>query len=131
MKTLYSLCPIETNNGTVSLNSRQQDAVIALGIYFLESGLQHRETILPYLLKLAKSLGKATWTDEVKLNSTDSKPGFINLRVLLQGGCCRNPHCGKIQFLSPQFTERHCGQIRGVSGGNNRDTSRLSCKTHK
>ncbi|XP_969785.1 phosphatidylinositol 4-kinase alpha isoform X4 [Tribolium castaneum] len=74
VKTLYDLCPIETTNGTVSLNSRQQDAVIALGIYFLESGLEHKDTILPYLLKLAKALGKATWLDEIKQNPSDRIP---------------------------------------------------------
>ncbi|XP_063926766.1 phosphatidylinositol 4-kinase alpha isoform X3 [Zophobas morio] len=71
VKTLYSLCPVETSNGTIALNSRQQDAVIALGIYFLESGLQHKDTILPYLLRLAKALGKAAWLDEIKQNPTD------------------------------------------------------------
>ncbi|XP_063926767.1 phosphatidylinositol 4-kinase alpha isoform X4 [Zophobas morio] len=74
VKTLYSLCPVETSNGTIALNSRQQDAVIALGIYFLESGLQHKDTILPYLLRLAKALGKAAWLDEIKQNPTDRIP---------------------------------------------------------
>jgi phosphatidylinositol 4-kinase len=80
VKTLYSLCPTETSNGVLSVNNRQQDAVIALGIYFLESDLQHKDKILPYLLKLAKALGKATWSDEIRLHPTDSE---LNITCIL------------------------------------------------
>ncbi|XP_018572269.1 phosphatidylinositol 4-kinase alpha isoform X2 [Anoplophora glabripennis] len=74
VQTLYSLCPSDVQNGTLLINCRQQDAVIALGIYFLESGLQHKEKILPYLLRLAKLLEKAHWQDEIKFNPTDRIP---------------------------------------------------------
>lgn len=68
---MYSLCPSDVQNGTLLINCRQQDAVIALGIYFLESGLQHKDKILPYLLRLAKLLEKAHWQDEIKFSPTD------------------------------------------------------------
>ncbi|CAH0558143.1 unnamed protein product [Brassicogethes aeneus] len=74
VKTLYALCPSEVKNGVIQITCRQQDAVIALGVYFLESGLQHREKILPYLLSLAKLLEKAVWVDEMKYKESDRLP---------------------------------------------------------
>lgn len=72
VQTLYSMGPVESHH-TISISCRQQDAVIALGIYLLESKLQHKERIIPYFLNIAKLLEKATWPDEIKYNITDSK----------------------------------------------------------
>jgi hypothetical protein len=35
--------------------------------------LQHKEVIVPYLLKLLKGLESVIWNDEVKLHETDRK----------------------------------------------------------
>ena len=44
-KKLLDLCPKESSSGILRIDQRAQDAVIALGIFLLESGLQVSSTI--------------------------------------------------------------------------------------
>nr|XP_029724206.1 phosphatidylinositol 4-kinase alpha isoform X2 [Aedes albopictus] len=74
VQTLFRYCPQENAAGVFCLDSRAQDAVIALGLYFLESGYQYEKEIIPYLLRMAKALPKAVWIDDVKLNKIDKIP---------------------------------------------------------
>ncbi|XP_062554225.1 phosphatidylinositol 4-kinase alpha isoform X2 [Armigeres subalbatus] len=74
VQTLFRYCPQENAAGVFCLDSRAQDAVIALGLYFLESGYQYEKEIIPYLLRLSKALPKAVWIDDVKQNKIDKIP---------------------------------------------------------
>ncbi|KAK9746290.1 PI4-kinase N-terminal region [Popillia japonica] len=99
VKTLFSLCPKETANGVYRLGNRDMDAVIALGVYLLESQLEHKDRILVYLLRLAKGLGKVVWLDEVRQNLTDripvSEKFSFSLHTLLNDIAARCPEAAE------------------------------------
>uniref|UniRef100_A0A2C9JIA0 1-phosphatidylinositol 4-kinase n=1 Tax=Biomphalaria glabrata TaxID=6526 RepID=A0A2C9JIA0_BIOGL len=61
------LCPNYQDRGrTLRLDGRGQNAVIALGVYLLESGLQHCDIILDYLLMVLEKMPSAVWVDGPK-----------------------------------------------------------------
>lgn len=55
------LCPQVSSPFVVT--PRSQEASIALGLYFLQSGLQHQEKLLPYFLKVLKCLTNAQFQE--------------------------------------------------------------------
>ncbi|CAL8078131.1 unnamed protein product [Orchesella dallaii] len=65
VQRLLDLCPSPSANGIYRITERCQDAIVALGIYFIESGLQHKQKILPYLTQLYKSLARCQWSSTV------------------------------------------------------------------
>ena len=71
---LFSSCPRppkDAADGWV-LSERQQDAVLALGVFFLESGGQCRDEVLPYLLKLNAALFGATVQERREARESES-----------------------------------------------------------
>lgn len=58
------------------IDARAHEAVVALGLYFLESDYQYESLIVPYLIRLLKGLPKSIHKDEdpkVLEKKTDSK----------------------------------------------------------
>lgn len=81
MSSLFNLCPVKSAKGEYKLDHRGQSAVIALGIYYLESRLNfsnspfpHKNRILPYFFDLVRNLPLARWTDSQLLFSNRCLP---------------------------------------------------------
>uniref|UniRef100_A0A5F8GYX3 Phosphatidylinositol 4-kinase alpha n=1 Tax=Monodelphis domestica TaxID=13616 RepID=A0A5F8GYX3_MONDO len=73
VQKLLCMCPVDFH-GIFQLDERRRDAVIALGIFLIESNLQHKDHIIPYLLRLLKGLPKVNWIEE---SAARKRPGIL------------------------------------------------------
>ncbi|XP_059170429.1 phosphatidylinositol 4-kinase alpha-like [Physella acuta] len=94
---LKSLCPVYGNQGeAVNLSTRDQSAVIALGVYLLESGLQYCAEILDILLEVLISLPTAKFSNGFAGANKFNLPGIecfsFCLNTILSDVAFRAPH---------------------------------------
>ncbi|KAJ8042769.1 Phosphatidylinositol 4-kinase alpha [Holothuria leucospilota] len=69
--------------GSYIVDSRRSDAVIALGIFLLESELKFKEKIVQYLLNLLKGLPSACWLDDNSHSTVQCLPLSENFTFCL------------------------------------------------
>ena len=70
---LFSECPQEDAEGNWNLSENGQDAILALGIFFLESKGQCAPEIVPYFISVEKALVRANIAHRQGFDNRESR----------------------------------------------------------
>ncbi|GAV03452.1 hypothetical protein RvY_13872-2 [Ramazzottius varieornatus] len=65
---------INEKNDEIVLTGQHQVNVIAVGVFLLDSGLQHEENLVKYLLRLLSKLPDVTYSDDYQFTENDRLP---------------------------------------------------------
>ncbi|XP_022109490.1 phosphatidylinositol 4-kinase alpha-like [Acanthaster planci] len=79
------MCPQPGFLGTKGfrIDPRRQDAVAALGIFLLESGMKFKDKLVPYLIELMRGLSSAQWQEQAGYRAKESLPMSENYAFCL------------------------------------------------
>ena len=119
--------PSSPPGSALLLTSRHQEAVLALGIFYLESGFLHEEKILDYLLSVTSSLATATFPDEIPSDRRAKLPPAeifsFNLVTLLNDIARNNPATAEriletqLELLSSIYSQLQAMMKQGLGTG--------------
>ncbi|KXJ09268.1 Phosphatidylinositol 4-kinase alpha [Exaiptasia diaphana] len=76
VKKMSRLCPGRPKTPTdyYTLDQRSQEAILALGLYELQSNLQYKSKIMPYLIDVLKNLPAAKWIEPQMFTIASKSP---------------------------------------------------------
>uniref|UniRef100_A0A672GZX1 Phosphatidylinositol 4-kinase alpha n=1 Tax=Salarias fasciatus TaxID=181472 RepID=A0A672GZX1_SALFA len=127
------MCPVEVR-GVFTLDVRRRDAVIGLAVFLVESGLQHKDMLVSYLLSLLRGLPRVQWIEE-----NSGKKGkeflpvaenfsFLNFSLVIQAlqEMCQIPDNHDKVFLCRYIVPTLLGMTRAFGRYSNTDEALLS-----
>ncbi|XP_030847458.1 phosphatidylinositol 4-kinase alpha isoform X1 [Strongylocentrotus purpuratus] len=76
VQQLLQMCPQipAVGGGLCRIDQRRQDAMVALGVFLLESDLKFKDKLVPYFISLVRSIPNAQWIEETGYRVIDVLP---------------------------------------------------------
>ncbi|KAK3731385.1 hypothetical protein QZH41_020342 [Actinostola sp. cb2023] len=98
VKKMSRLCPGRPKTPTdfYTLDQRSQEAILALGVYELQSNLQYKSKIMPYLINVLQNLPSAKWIEPQMFGISAKSPisgEFTMCFVSLMSNLARKDNC--------------------------------------